>query len=104
MSEMDYDDYIKFATDIYYDGMPREELMRKLTARGLEPERSRQIYDAMEKLYRHNKELREADQIAKKLAVQRIKAQLINERIEREAKKRLAERNRDDESYTPSIY
>ena len=104
MSEMDFDDYIRFATDIYYDGMPREELMRKLTARGLEPERSRQIFDAMEKLYRHNKELREADEIAKKLTAQRIKAQLLNEKIEREAKKRLAERNRDDDSHTPPIY
>ena len=104
MSDMDYDDYIKFATDIYYDGMTREELMRKLTARGLEPERSRKIYDAMEKLYRHNKELREAEQIAKKLSVQRIKAQLLNEKIEREAKERLAGRNRDDDSHTPPIY
>ena len=104
MSEMDYDDYIKFATDIYYDGMTREELMRKLIARGLEPERSRKIYDAMEKLYRHNKELREAEQIAKKLSVQRIKAQLLNEKIEREAKERLAGRNLDDDSHTPPIY
>lgn len=104
MSEMDYDDYIKFATDIYYDGMTREELMRRLAARGLEPERSRKIFDAMEKLYRHNKELREADQIAKKLNAQRVKSQLINEKIEREAKKRLAERNRDDDSHTPPIY
>lgn len=100
MNPTDYDDYrlMELAISLYYEGYSREMLIKKLMEKVNDPRKAVRFYNAVEKCVRVNRDLEN-----------KRKAELNRETLKKSIdeqkaweKKKLSERNRDDDyDYCP---
>lgn len=103
MNPADYDDYrlMELAISLYYEGYSREMLIKKLMEKVNDPRKAVRFYNAVEKCVRVNRDLEN-----------KRKAELNHETLKKSIdeqkaweKKKLSERNRDDDyDYCPPLY
>lgn len=103
MDSLYYDDYrlINLAISLYYEGLSREMVIKKLMEKINDPRKVKRFCNAVEKTVRINRDL---DNKSKAETNRRIQKKRTAEQ-EAWEKKKLSERNRDDDyDYSPPLY